>query len=193
ADADGRQKRLHVVRLINEAQAEVIRRIFTLYAAGLGIVKIAKQLNDERVPSPRGDGWAPTAIREMLYRPLYRGEIVWNQTQRVDRAGTKKKRARPESEWLRLDAPELRIVPDELWQRVCARLESNQQAYARSTHGQLVGGPARTDFESAYLLGGFLKCSVCGGSLIPTTRTGRGGKKTYYRCAMNWKRGTSVC
>src|SRR5712692_5880479 len=53
ADADGRQKRLHVVRVINEAQADVIRRIFTLYASGLGIVKISKRLNDERVPSPR--------------------------------------------------------------------------------------------------------------------------------------------
>jgi hypothetical protein len=190
---DGASKRLHVVRVINGGQAKVVRRIFQLYAGGLGIVRIAKLFNEEGIPSPRGDGWAPTAIREMLYRELYRGQIVWNKTQRVDRAGTKKKRARDEREWVRLEAPELRIVADELWQRVYARLETNQRAYARRAQGQLRGRPAPTDFDSPYLLGGFLKCAVCGGSLIPTSRSGRGGRKTYYRCSMNWKRGTSMC
>jgi site-specific DNA recombinase len=190
---DGASQRLHVIRVINEAQAEVVRRIFELYASGLGIVKVAKLLNAERVPSPRGDGWAPTAIREMLHRELYRGEVVWNKTQRMERAGTKKKRARDEKEWVHLDAPELRIVPNELWQRVHARVETNQQAYSRRAQGQLEGRPVPMGFDSPYLLGGFLKCAVCGGSLIPTSRSGRGGRKTYYRCSMNWKRGASIC
>jgi len=190
---DGASKRLHVVRMINEGQAEAVRRIFQLYAGGLGIVRIAKLLNEEGIPSPRGDGWAPTAIREMLYRELYRGQIVWNKTQRADCAGTKKKRERDQREWVRLEAPKLRIVPDELWQRVYARLETNRQAYTRRAQGQLGGRPVPADVDSPYLLGGFLKCAVCGGSFIPTSRSGRGGRKTYYRCSMNWKRGASKC
>jgi hypothetical protein len=79
------------------------------------MVRIAKTLNAERVAPPRGHGWAPSAIREMLYRPLYRGEIVWNQRQKITRDGTKALRLRPESEWLRLEAPELQIVSPELW------------------------------------------------------------------------------
>jgi hypothetical protein len=68
--ADG--KRAYVVRKINTTQAEVVQRIFGLYANGLGLVKIAKTLNRERVAPPRGDhlGWAPTAIREILRREL---------------------------------------------------------------------------------------------------------------------------
>src|SRR6266404_605254 len=53
---DGASKRLHVVRVINEGQAKVVRRIFQLYAAGLGIVRIAKLLNEEGVPSPATAG-----------------------------------------------------------------------------------------------------------------------------------------
>ena len=104
--ADGRRKRLYVVRRINQDQAAVIRRIFESYASGLGLTRIAKTLNAHHVPSPRNDskGWAPTAIREMLYRPLYRGELVWNRSQRVSRGGTKKQRQRPQAEWLRLEA-----------------------------------------------------------------------------------------
>src|SRR4030095_6410843 len=56
-------------------RAEIVRRIFEGYAHhGLGLRLIAQQLNAERAPSPRGKTWAPTAIREMLRNPLYRGE-----------------------------------------------------------------------------------------------------------------------
>src|SRR5262245_37629848 len=97
AGPDGRRKRLHVVRRINPKQAAVVRRIFEMCASGMGLTRMAKALNAERVPPPRGDGkgWAPTAIREMLYRPLYRGEIVWNKSQKINRGGTKKQRKRP--------------------------------------------------------------------------------------------------
>ena len=85
------ERRLHVIRKINETQAAIIRRIFVMYAdAKMGLTRIAKTLNIEGVSLPRtSNGWAPSAIREMLYRPLYRGEIVWNELQKVERSGTK--------------------------------------------------------------------------------------------------------
>src|SRR5215470_16395607 len=78
AGPDGR--RLHVVRRVNEEQAAVVRRIFALCAEGQGFTRIAKALNEDGVAPPRrASGWAPTAIREILARTLYRGEVVWNR------------------------------------------------------------------------------------------------------------------
>jgi site-specific DNA recombinase len=91
--------RLRVVRHINEEQAAIIRRVFELYASGVGMVKIAHRLNQEGVKPPRGRGWAPSGIREMLHRELYRGLVVWNRSQKIVRAGTKKQRKRDQSEW----------------------------------------------------------------------------------------------
>jgi DNA invertase Pin-like site-specific DNA recombinase len=106
---DGRPKRLHVVRRINPQQAAVVQRIFELYAAGLGITRIAKRLNAEHVAPPRRDrphhGWVPSAVREILHRELYRGVVLWNRTQKVTRGGTRRQRRRPETDWLRLSAP----------------------------------------------------------------------------------------
>ena len=70
----------------------------------------------ERVQPPRNHrtGWAPTAILEILRRPLYRGEIVWGKGQKAMRGSAKALRRRRESEWLRVDAPDLRIVPADL-------------------------------------------------------------------------------
>jgi len=108
---DGSQRRQHVVRQINPAQAQIVVRIFEMYAAGIGLSSIAKTLNGERVSPPHGGvkGWCPTAIRNILLRDLYRGMVLWNRTQSIQRDGTKKQRKRPQSEWLRLEVwPELR-------------------------------------------------------------------------------------
>jgi hypothetical protein len=72
-----------VTRAIDTTEAAVIRRILEFYADGIGMPTIAHSLNKEQVRPPRGRGWAPSGIREMLHRPLYRGEVVWNRSQKM--------------------------------------------------------------------------------------------------------------
>src|SRR5262249_836304 len=149
---------------INPERAAVVRRIFELYAGGTGTLTIAHRLNQEAVKPPRGRGWAPSGIREMLYRPLYRGEVVWNRSQKIVRAGTKQQRKRHESEWLTVSAADLRIISDDLWLRVKERLQRSGAIYARTSRGRLLSRPRPRD-ESAYLLTGFARCGVCGGTI----------------------------
>jgi recombinase len=67
-------------------------------------------LNAERVPCPRGRCWAMTGVREMVYRELYRVQIVYGKT-RWDYTGGKHKVRVPESEWLTLEAPRCASCP----------------------------------------------------------------------------------
>jgi site-specific DNA recombinase len=189
AGPDGR--RLHVVRRVNEEQAAVVRRIFTLCAEGQGFTRIAKALNEDGVTPPRrASGWAPTAVREILLRTLYRGEVVWNRQRKRDRWGVKKYLDRPEAEWLRIEAPALRIVAEDLWQAAHRRLDAARLVYA-------VGGRVsdRPDQEK-YLLSGIATCTTCGGSLVAFTRDykrGWGQRGRFYGCSFNHKRGAKVC
>jgi transposase len=195
-ELDGNGKRLHVLRRINEEQAAVVRRIFELCVGGMGFTRIAKALNRDGVTPPRGDGrgWAPTAVREMLYRPLYRGQIVWNKSQKIDRGGTRKQRRRPPEEWIQLDAPELRIVTEELWEAAHTRLDQAREAFARARgSGQLLGRPSRLDLESPYLLTGMARCARCGGAMIAMTRSHGKKRGHFYGCAHNHKRGAAIC
>jgi len=189
-------KRLHVVRKINPEQADVVRRIFEMCASDMGLTRIAKTLNAEGVPPPRhANGWAPSAIREMLYRSLYKGELVWGKHQKIMRGGTKKLRRRPEAEWLHLEAPELQIVSAETWEAAHARLERARTTFARSPRDGrlLVGRPAVRDFDSPYLLSGIAKCASCGGSLVGITRDFKRTRKALYGCDRYHKRGPTVC
>ncbi len=201
-DQDGRRKRLYVRREINPEQAAVVRRIFQLYANGLGLTKIAKTLNAEGVAPPRRDarGWAGTAIREILRRELYQGIVVWDRSQKIVRGGTKRQRTRPEDQWQRIEAPHLRIVSEELWQAVQTRREQAAASFPRNRQGgTLLGRPAQVYGDSPYLLTGFTACAVCGGAIGGMTQyhgTGpveRRKRVTFYGCTTRRKRGPCIC
>jgi hypothetical protein len=181
--------RSHVARRINEEEAAVVRRIFTLCSDGFGLTRITKTPNEESVPAPRPQqgrpqGWVNSTVREVLLRPLYRGEIVWNQTRKRDAGGLSKRSERPEDTWMRLPAPELRIVSDELWAAAHARFSERQQKFKRRR---------RPDIDSPYLLSGFARCGTCGGGLAAHSRQHGGQRVYFYGCTSFWKRGSKVC
>jgi site-specific DNA recombinase len=189
--ADGRPRRLFVTRRVNDVQAAVVNRIFALCADGYGLTKIAKALNADRITPPRrdGHGWAPTAVREILHRELYRGVIVWNRSQKVMRGGTRGQRQRPDSEWLRRPADELRIVSEAAWDAAHRRLAGTRNTF-RPRPGQ---SRARLDLTSPYLLTGLGRCALCGGSVIAMSRHHGRRRGFFYGCAYNSKRGPTVC
>ena len=186
-------KPAHVERRINEGQAAVVRRIFELSGSGWGYSRITKHLNAKQAPAPRPQqdrpaGWSPSTIYEVLHRDVYRGHLVWNKTRKRDAAGRTAVTARPESEWLRSDRPELRIVSDDLWNAVHARLGARRQF----VRGQAVR-PGR-DIESKYLLSGFARCGTCGGAMVAMSRRRTGQPRAlFYGCSAHQKRGPLVC
>ena len=183
-------ERSHVIRQINPAEAAVVRRIFSLCAEGAGLTRITKALNDEGAAAPRAQqgrptAWAGSSVREVLLRPLYRGEIVWNQTRKRDQWGRARRSERPAAVWMRRRAPELQIVPDDLWTAAHARFAERQRKH---THGG-----RRRDIDSVYLLSGFARCGRCGGGLEATSRQHGGRRVFFYSCTSFWKRGSKVC
>lgn len=184
--SDGRRQ--HVVHVINERESKIVRQIFTMYANGHGFDGIAKRLNDEGVPPPRQGscGWAGSAIRPMLYRPLYRGQIVWNALKKIVRGGTKKRQRREEKDWIRVDAPHLLIIEPMLWEAVQSRLARNH----------LDTGPRIRDVRTKYLLTSICRCVTCKG---PITMSGPGSSKShrrqgkFYGCSYHIKRGSKIC
>src|SRR5262249_36582343 len=50
-------------RRIEESEAEVVRRIFRMFADGQSPIAIAKRLNAEGIPGPSGNAWRDTTIR----------------------------------------------------------------------------------------------------------------------------------
>jgi len=165
-------------RTINPVQAEVVRRIFRDYAAGKSAKTIAFALNKEGIPAPSGGDWGFSTINGnpkrgngILNNEMYIGKIVWNRQRFVKDPNTGKRQARPnpEEEWVIQEAPELRILDDELWSAVKARQEKNK--IARKDNGEADLSRINTRRRPKYLFSGLTKCSCCGGGYSAISAT----------------------
>ncbi|TRO96768.1 recombinase family protein [Glycocaulis profundi] len=160
---------------IDEAAADIVRRIWREYAAGRSARQIAKTLNAEGVPGPRGAPWRQTAIAGQAARlngiirnPLYTGTAIWNRNRKVKDPETGRARmvARPESEWIREPRPALRIIDPAL--QAAVQAETARRAQGRPEQQRRRSRP----------LSGLLRCGSCGG-----TMTLIGGQQRRYACA----------
>ena len=189
--------RSHVMREIEPTEAEVIRRIFQLSAAGHGVKAIAKILNAAGAPSPRAQcgrsqTWAPSSVRAVLFRDLYRGVITWNRTRKRNQWGQHQQTARPAGDWLDIPAPHLQIVGDELWREAHTRLDAGRALYLRGTHGRAFGRPPNGT-PAKYMLTGLSQCGECGNGLIVKSRSHGRGRAYFYGCGGYHNRGRTVC
>ncbi len=196
-DSYGRPVIIGVRLVVDEAEAETVQRIFSLYADGSSLKRIAKLLNAESIVSPRPQtskisrSWCPSSIRKILSNDRYRGLVFWGKTRKVrsPRSGKRVQRDRPPTEWVKVEMPEQRIVSDELWERVQQRRQQVKELYSNAGHRPcLLRG--RTD-SSRYLFSGLLKCGICGASLTIVTGRGRARRAGYYGCPVHTQRG--VC
>ncbi len=171
-ETDTRGEPLRGKRRINEVQAQSIRRIFQEFAAGCSPRAIAKALNAEGVPGPKCRPWRDTTIRGhharrtgILRNELYVGRLVWNKQRYIKDPWTGKRLARrnPEDQWIIKETPHLRIIDDELWDRVQARLNSIRESAP-------VSKARKTRFwehrRARHLLTGLMVCAECGGPMI---------------------------
>jgi len=167
-------------RIIHEAEAEIVRRIFREYANGLAPRTIASRLNDEGIPSPRGGLWNASTINGsrqrrngILNNELYRGRIIYNrQTFMKDpETGKRLSRPNPESEWVTTEVPHLRIIDEETWEAV---------QVIKDSYSSLRGNRRQTKKR---LLSGLVRCGACGGNMTIVNRE-------RYSCSAKRERGT---
>jgi DNA invertase Pin-like site-specific DNA recombinase len=148
-------------------QAPIVKRIFEMYASGLGAVKIAEQLDREHVPAPKGPRWSPESIPSMLSNVHYLGKVKWNERKTVRTvAEGQVKASRPRAEeFLIFEGKHPAIIDQELWDRVQA---------IRGTHPKNHKAKNLTN-----PLAGLLWCE-CGRAMIGRRYNDKNGKE---RCA----------
>ncbi len=159
-------------REIDPDEAEIVRRIFREFAEGHSTHSIIRRLNADGIPSPRGTTWDTSTLRGnparfegMLRNRLYIGVASIGKTARRYHPETNRReiQATPDSA-NEVEIPSLRIIDQDLWDRVEAQLIA--QAAKVKRKGNPVG--AR---RSKFLLSGLLKCGCCGAPYVKSSQT----------------------
>ena len=169
--------------IINEEEAQIVKRIFALSLEGKGTSKIAEILNQEGIPTcynkiegkykvinkytkevdvrdKKNTKWKGGTVRGMITNPIYKGERRWqNKVYQVPA-----------------------ILEDWYWQKVNDNMKNNT-----NNKGQAV--------KHSYLLKGLMRCGKCGANYYGRTRVAKDGlkpKDNYYMCSSK-RRGEHNC
>ena len=151
--------------IINEKEAEVVKRVFRLYLEGNGLTRIAQILTKDGIPVPgesRDIGktrrtalyssWKQTTIRRILDNRVYLGELVQFKRRKINYK-SKRRITVPEEERYICKGTHEAIIDEESFNAVQNILKKNK-SFKGTKHD--------------YLFKGLLFCSECGARLNVT-------------------------
>ena len=152
----------------DEDAALVVKRIFDLAETRMGMLKIARALNDDGIASPRGKLWNKTTVHGILNNEAYTGTLVWGNN------------AKDNADPVRVEKAFPAIVTKAQFSRVNRIMRSRAP---KITHPRRVG--------STFLLSGLVKCYRCKRAL--SGRYSSRGTFPYYVCHSFVKRAPGAC
>lgn len=142
---------------VDEAKAATVRRIYAMTLDGMGEHKIARTLNQERVPVlGRGRRWHRSSVAKVLRSPAVIGQLVPG---RIVHEKGRKRRVLEEP----IDGAFPAIIEEADWLAVRAL----KDGHAPAARGRGAKRPL------ANILGGVARCPVCGSAMTRVTKGNR--------------------
>lgn len=161
--------------VINSAEAEIVRSIFGMYAAGASYDQILDKHNGYR--GKRGRPIGKNSIKFILNNERYVGVYSWNK-QKVKYMG-KWAGGVENPNAVRIEEGMPAIIDDDTWERVQRRMKDKKRNSANTA-------------KHTYMLSGLVECGKCGGTFTGKTNTsGKGYTTRYYVCGNKYR--TKTC
>ena len=162
--------------VIDEQQAEIIRKIFEIYAEGeIGSNKLSYMLYDEYgYKNSRGNPIHSSNIRDIIRNPKYKGYYCANKGETLD-FKTKKRKVNSKDKWIVYkdfeNVPP--IVSEELWDKC------NKIIEARST---IRSNPDKTVYVQRFPLSRKLYCAHDNSVFVRGNYKLKEGKRIFWGC-----------
>lgn len=140
--------------IVDEETAPIVQRIFAMYVEeGRTLRSIARQLNAEGIPSPRGRQWSNATVHSMLRNETYAGRAFYNKSTTIITGdgvvAPKKRRTVDREPGEAIAIPVAPIIDGVTFERVRRVLDFNRAA-------------TRKQANRFYLLSGIVFCAACG-------------------------------
>lgn len=178
--------------VVDPVAAEVVKKIFKMYADGYGYHRICEYLNNNNIPprsvykKQKGSKfvcsncdletvrWNPDTIAQMLKNEVYIGNLVQGKTTHVSYKNHKKKKV-AEKDWIRCENAHEAIIDMDTWNKVQSILGTH---YRVKKNGQI-----NYFTRKVY-------CSCCGKAFMRNefkVKSEKTGRRSYMQCKGNKK------
>ena len=178
--------------VVDPVAAEVVKKIFKMYADGYGYHRICEYLNNNNIPprsvykKQKGSKfvcsncdletvrWNPDTIAQMLKNEVYIGNLVQGKTTHVSYKNHRKKKV-AEKDWVRCENAHEAIIDMDTWNKVQSILGTH---YRVKKNGQI-----NYFTRKVY-------CSCCGKAFMRNefkVKSEKTGRRSYMQCKGNKK------
>lgn len=149
------------IRVINEAQAEVVRMIFRwLIEERMTLYALCARLDELGIPSPKATTrWGTSTVSRILRNPAYTGKTYSFKYESVEpckpistaskRYGKVSRRIRPSEQWIEIPGATPAIISEQVFNLAQEQLRKNLEKSPRNQ-------------KHRYLLSSHIKCGLCG-------------------------------
>ena len=150
---------------IYEEEAVIVRKIYNDYIAGHSYLEIARELNALGYKTKRGATIEGRTLEDILSNPFYYGAVRWNRQNHDNHT------IKSISDWIIAEGKHEPLIDKETWDLVQHLIALRSKPYKARAAGHM-----------KHWLGGIVKCSDCGASLMA------GLNATRYQCG-NYNKG----
>ena len=167
--------------VVNAFEAETVRLIFQMHAAGASYGAILDELARQGRTTKKGRPFGKNTLSAILHNEKYIGRLIYGTQPRAHGSAKRNSRCKPAETRMVIEDAVPRIIPQELWEEVQTRM------HARKGEG------GRYSAKHEYLLTGKVFCGECGGAMVVTgcNQSKDGRQYRYYNCVN--KRQTHTC
>ena len=174
---------------VNEEGAETVRYIFDRYVAGAGSTMIARELNEQGIPTIKGNPWTSSSVMGIINNEKYKGDILLGKTFTVDPISKRRLENLGEEDRFYIKNHHEAIISEETFARA-------QEIRERRNGGRKKGvAPGKREkFSRQYAFSCMLECGFCGANLS-RRRWHSSSKytKTIWQCVESTKHGKRFC
>lgn len=174
--------------VVNEKEAEIVRRIFEEYLEGKSYYTIAEGLEEDGILTVTGKRkWHDSVIRKMLTNEKYMGDALLQKTITVDFLSHKRIKNEGHVQQFYVEDSHPSIISKETFQKV-------QEEIARRSKMRGVTDEVRSRYSNKYAFSGKIFCGECG-SVFRRVRWGTVKKyqKYVWICKSHRDKGDTAC
>ena len=177
-DADGNL-------IIDEEQAEVVKRIYREYLEGKSLIQIKRGLEKDGIRNGAGHKkWHETNIKQILTNEKYIGDALLQKTYTVDIFEKKRTANKGALSQYYVEGSQEAIIDKSIFLRVQEEM---------SRRANLTVNGRRRVYSSKYALSSMMFCGECGDVYRRLTWSVRGRKEVVWKCMSRVEGGPEAC
>ncbi len=177
----GYDKDEHGNLIINEQEAQTVRRVYREYMKGKGMKLIASELKSEGIITGRGTvNWGKSSVMHMLRNEKYCGDVLMQKSYKVDFMTNKQKENKGQLPMYYIENHHPAIIPRDEWNAVQEEIKRRFEISTVSDRRY------RQSHSSVSVISNRLFCGLCGQPVTRRTAVltggGRSEKISVWRC-----------